>query len=218
MSQARILSYILSNMLLLLLVALPVLLLFLIGVPYHRGFFCEDETIRHPYLDSTISTGWLYVAAFGVPFIAVIACELWVGRGARNRGRLPEALQVGKVTFSPVIVSMCQLYVSYLLGAAFSQTATDTTKYTIGRLRPHFIDVCNPDWTNITCRDEHGPLFVTNFTCLGNEVLFSDVEERESKIKDARLSFVSGHASFSFQVTDLLPPLLCLYRKLNLCI
>ena len=194
------LSYIFTNMFLLILIALPILLLYLIGVPYKRGFFCEDETIRHPYLDSTISTAWLYVAAFGTPLIAIIACELWVCRGKKSRGRLPEALSVGKISFNPVIVSISQLYVSYLLGAAFSQTSTDTTKYTIGRLRPHFIDVCQPDWSTIQCRDEYGPLYVVNFTCLGNEALFSDPDEREHRVRDARLSFVSGHASFSFQV------------------
>ena len=35
---------------------------------------------------------------------------------------------------------MVQLYVGYLLGAAMTQCATDTTKYSIGRLRPHFFD------------------------------------------------------------------------------
>lgn len=44
---------------------------------------------------------------------------------------------------------MFNLYTGYLLGAAMSQCATDTTKYSIGRLRPHFIDVCQPDWTKV---------------------------------------------------------------------
>ena len=39
------------------------------------------------------------------------------------------------------------------------------------------------------------------FRCLGNEVTFPDEHERESALKDARLSFPSGHASFSFQTS-----------------
>ena len=37
------------------------------------------------------------------------------------------------------------------------------------------------------------------FRCLGNEVAFPDPDEQESALKDARLSFPSGHTSFSFQ-------------------
>lgn len=39
------------------------------------------------------------------------------------------------------------------------------------------------------------------FRCLGNEVTFPDEDERDSALKDARLSFPSGHASFSFQTS-----------------
>ena len=37
--------------------------------------------------------------------------------------------------------------------------------------------------------------------CLGNVDTFPDEDERASALKDARLSFPSGHASFSFQTS-----------------
>ena len=93
-----------------------------------------------------------------------------------------------------------QLYIGYLFGAASSQCLTDTSKYTIGRLRPHFLDVCKPDWSMISCRDEAGrSLFVTNYECQGNFDLFPDADEVEHRVKEGHLSFVSGHASFCFQ-------------------
>ena len=43
-----------------------------------------------------------------------------------------------------------------VLGAATTFLFTDLSKFTIGRLRPHFLSLCKPDYSNETCRDEHG--------------------------------------------------------------
>ena len=66
-----------------------------------------------------------------------------------------------------------------------------------GRLRPHFIEVCNPDiaLTEAVCGPSDAPVFVTNFTCLGQSGI-SD-SERRMRMHDMRLSWVSGHASLS---------------------
>ena len=66
-----------------------------------------------------------------------------------------------------------------------------------GRLRPHFIEVCNPNISmnaNV-CGTLDSPVYVTDFQCLGQPGL-SDSELR-SRLHDMRLSFVSGHASLS---------------------
>ena len=64
-----------------------------------------------------------------------------------------------------------------------------------GRLRPHFIEVCNPNMsmTEAECGSLDSPRYVTQFHCLGQPGL--DTAETEARLKDARLSFVSGHAS-----------------------
>lgn len=72
---------------------------------------------------------------------------------------------------------------AFLFGAAASQSLTDIAKYSIGRLRPHFLSVCNPDWSKINCSDG----YIENFICQGNE----------DKVREGRLSFYSGHSSFS---------------------
>ena len=43
-----------------------------------------------------------------------------------------------------------------VLGAATTFLFTDLSKFTIGRLRPHFLSLCKPDYSNETCRDKHG--------------------------------------------------------------
>lgn len=75
----------------------------------------------------------------------------------------------------------------FLFGAACSQLTTDIGKYTIGRLRPHFLDICKP---NVDCNNEMNETkYNEDFICGG---------ERPSKFTDSRLSFPSGHSSLSF--------------------
>jgi len=74
----------------------------------------------------------------------------------------------------------------FLFGAACSQLTTDIGKYTIGRLRPHFLDICQP---NITCDDSNKTKYIEDFTCIG---------DKPKKFTDSRLSFPSGHSSLSF--------------------
>lgn len=40
---------------------------------------------------------------------------------------------------------------TFLFGGAISQSLTDLAKYMIGRLRPNFLAVCNPDWSKVNC-------------------------------------------------------------------
>lgn len=54
---------------------------------------------------------------------------------------------------------------TFLFGAAMSQSLTDIAKYSIGRLRPHFLDVCDPDWSKINCTVG---AYIEDFTCRGN--------------------------------------------------
>lgn len=42
-------------------VGIPVLVLFAAAKPYKRGFYCDDQTLMHPYLSNTIPT---WVAGF----------------------------------------------------------------------------------------------------------------------------------------------------------
>lgn len=62
---------------------------------------------------------------------------------------------------------------------------TDIGKWTVGRLRPHFIDGCKPDIDLSKCVVGQ---YIYNFTC----------QQTDMEIyNDLRLSFPSGHASQS---------------------
>lgn len=58
----------------------------------------------------------------------------------------------------------------FLFGCAISQSFTDIAKVSVGRMRPHFLDVCNPDFSTIDCSQG----YVTNYTCRGAD---SEVQE-----------------------------------------
>ena len=94
-----------------------------------------------------------------------------------------------------------QLYnrlVPFIFGALISQMTTDIAKYSIGRLRPHFLAVCEPRWNyngvtykwDSECTKDAEHTYIEDYTCTTTQ--FS-----EDRIRDAHLSFMSGHSSFS---------------------
>ena len=42
------------------------------------------------------------------------------------------------------------------------------------------------------------PIYVENYNCTGNRKLFLEEDEMNARIREARLSFLSGHASLSW--------------------
>ena len=122
----------------------------------------------------------------------------WRGRTGTNAAggsvRLEHrssSIQLGGKRIPSLVVELTHLIAVFLFGAACSQLTTDIGKYTIGRLRPHFLSVCFPDARDLAkyCSANSDPhLYVMDYTC---------TQDDDAKMKDARLSFPSGHASFS---------------------
>ena len=79
------------------------------------------------------------------------------------------------------------------------QLLSGVCKLRSGRLRPHFIAVCRPDieFTSQICGTWNNPVYVTNFTCSGNSDLFPNESTRTHRIRESRLSFLSGHTSLA---------------------
>ncbi|XP_073685151.1 phospholipid phosphatase 1 isoform X1 [Garra rufa] len=176
MFETRGIPFILLDIACLILAGLP-LAAFNLGKikPYQRGFFCNDESITYPFHTSTVTSTVLYTVGFTLPICSMIIGECLSVYLNRIKSK-----------------SFCNGYVAciykaigtFVFGAAMSQSLTDIAKYSIGRLRPHFLNVCKPDWTKINCT---GGAYIEDFTCTG------DVD----KVNEGRLSFYSGHSSFS---------------------
>ena len=79
----------------------------------------------------------------------------------------------------------------FLVGAGANTVLTDVGKYTIGRLRPHFFVICRPDFKRLNCSSGSRKNFITDYECTGDP----------GEVREARLSFPSGHSSFSGNCT-----------------
>ena len=184
---------------------IPILILNFWTTPFQRGFFCNDESLAHPYHESTISSMLLYIIGFLTNVIAIISVELYFYFKARKHGCngppfiLDESNRQSMSARVAVTVRIAFLLVGFAFGMAVCQCLTDAAKYSIGRLRPHFFDVCNLDNATVNCGDLMHPKYVTDYTCRGNNILFPDKDVRDYRVKDSHISFVSGHSSFAFQ-------------------
>ena len=171
------------DVVILLAIGLPILIFFLIGKPYHRGFYCNDESISYPFKESTVTSTMLYIIGIVLPITVMILTEICIHR--LSAGHAARTF-MGRTIPSWVWNSYKVIGV-FGFGAATSQLTTDIAKYTIGRLRPHFMDVCQP---NIDCSlPENQHKYFENFHCTANA--------GTRKEKESRLSFPSGHSSFS---------------------
>ena len=58
----------------------------------------------------------------------------------------------------------------FIIGVLIAGAVTEMSKIVAGRLRPHFIDVCNPDFSTINCTDQYDhPVYVTAYQCRGED-------------------------------------------------
>uniref|UniRef100_A0A668VRB9 Phospholipid phosphatase 1 n=1 Tax=Oreochromis aureus TaxID=47969 RepID=A0A668VRB9_OREAU len=154
---------------------LPFAILTLRHSPFHRGFFCNDDSIKYPYKDDTISYQLLGCVMIPVTVLTMIVGECLLVHLNRIKS---------KSSFGSYVACVYKAIGTFVFGAAMSQSLTDIAKYSIGRLRPHFLDVCRPEWKLINCS---AGTYIEDFTCTGDA----------KQVNEARLSFYSGHSSFS---------------------
>lgn len=147
--------------------------------PVMRGFYCDDESIRYPFKrHSTVRYSDLRLASCLIATFGILLVEV-----------IREVYQKDRQSSR----CMWSCY-KYLLAFAFATLTchilTSISKYSIGRLRPHFIDVCNPfEADPDLCSDPSSFNYITSYKC----------SDRYPKrvVKEARLSFMSGHSSWA---------------------
>lgn len=181
---SKVLKWFLIDLACILAVGIPVLLLYLFGKPHIRGFFCNDESIRHPFHPSTVPSSAMIPINYITPILTFLLVETFNF----------------KSSYKPALSQSYHHTKIFCFGALSTTLLTDVTKYTVGRPRPHFIEVCNPniDFDNKTCGTDAQPKYVTDYECKGNMTLFPNKKDREKKMKASRLSFCSGHASLTW--------------------
>ncbi|XP_074113883.1 putative phosphatidate phosphatase isoform X2 [Cotesia typhae] len=139
--------------------------------PHKRGFFCDDQTLMYPYIAHTVfSTSKIIIA------------EIFLGR--KNR-RQPLKLFYYNIPNWGFFSYHTGGY--YVIGTLTTLLIGDVMKYFTGRLRPNFMELCNP---SINCSlpiNQNRYITPEQFECTS---VYGD-----SAAKEARLSFPSNHAS-----------------------
>ena len=91
----------------------------------------------------------------------------------------------------------------FLLELSICTLSTDLCKFSVGSLRPYFLSICKPDLERICFGDDFYYFDEKDNETYEKEFYHKFVSEEVScekpdLIKEARLSFVSGHTSISF--------------------
>ncbi|KAL0820166.1 hypothetical protein ABMA28_006099 [Loxostege sticticalis] len=150
--------------------------------PFQRGFFCNDETLMFPYKADTVDVYMLRIVGLCLPALAFLICE-W----ALLRKERCEEKCLG-VSIQPWVRGFYCALASFCLGLCFVELATNISKSTIGRLRPHFFDICQPSVDCSAPQWQNRYVQPHEYTCTG---------ERTDKFRNMRMSFLSGHSSWA---------------------
>lgn len=173
--------------------ALTILLIELYIDPYERGFFCDDVNLRYPLKDNTYP-GWSLGVILAVPLVVMLITEAVIFKGSLKKTGVHIYKHVG----------------IYVFGFLLHFLLVDYIKYSAGRLRPNFYEICQPvmsDGTDCSHAANQG-LYIVNYTC-------SNPDITERLLKEFRLSFPSGHSSISFYAMTYLA--LYIHGRWNFC-
>ncbi|XP_069681610.1 putative phosphatidate phosphatase [Periplaneta americana] len=163
------------------------LVLYLFDNPFERGFFCDDESIRYPLPSrQTVSDVVVGVVGVGLPVLVILVTEI-LRAGFAN----PTSMVLFGWTPKVWMVQCYAQVGAFLFGAGAQLTIVEAAKRMVGRLRPHFMEACRP--LGVKC-DNMGHEYITDFTCSGDPAI----------VKEARLSFPSGHAAVAFYAATFL--------------
>ncbi|CAB3405010.1 unnamed protein product [Caenorhabditis bovis] len=149
-----------------------------------RGFFCDDESIRYEYRENTVSTAMLITYNLLLDFIVVATVEYYRIYTVEKSIRVSQ-YRWRRWHINVLFVRIATYYAYSHIGFVMNMALNMTTKHFVGRLRPHFLDVCKP--ANNVCADMHSHTYITDYVCTGTPEL----------VLEARKSFYSGHSCIS---------------------
>jgi len=200
--------------------------------PFQRGFYCDDETILHPYTEAqkcpAVAAGIIWVVAL----VAIVApVELF--RSCQIT-RPPCPLPVPWI-----VLDVYRVLGHFVQGGLATVLITEVAKVSIGRLRPHFLSLCKPnlDLCQLSSDDNDDNNQSNKFVGTTKDNLEAvctsfdlsragkfnltetsdplSYEDLQTKMNEARLSFMSGHTSTSFYAALFL--ILYLQARLDNC-
>uniref|UniRef100_A0A0N4ZVZ6 AcidPPc domain-containing protein n=1 Tax=Parastrongyloides trichosuri TaxID=131310 RepID=A0A0N4ZVZ6_PARTI len=139
--------------------------------PTVRGFSCSDASIRNEFHANTISAKHLLFVTLALP-MAVIFASIIINNSHKNVALTP----------SVIAAQTSHHYLHYIIIYFFMTVALEIVKCQVGRLRPHFITVCQPD---LSICDKDPNAWVSDYTC----------NTTTRRLRNIRTSFPSGHTA-----------------------
>jgi phosphatidate phosphatase len=124
------------------------------ATPFKSSFYCNDYSINMPFKRSTVTNGNLILIGVVFPFVLLAATELVRSLYVR---RFPSPATATRFVYKircldrrvlDVTEQFGNLYVNcgaFFFGLASVACITDFVKVVVGRLRPNFLDVCQPN-------------------------------------------------------------------------
>lgn len=111
-----------------------------------RGFHCSDASLQYPYRQPWLTKVHLTIAVVILPAAFVLVVEMLRAAFVPSSAELKQRFVFVGARI-PSFISECYKAVGvYLFGLGLTLLAIRLTKHTTGRLRPHFLDVCQPTW------------------------------------------------------------------------
>ncbi|XP_063706374.1 putative phosphatidate phosphatase [Culicoides brevitarsis] len=147
-------------------------------VGFRTGFFCNDNSIRYPYVKSRISQGNIAAQSLLVAPVILIFSEILI----QFRNKRQWSVIYARIT-------------KYFHGFFICMSFTYVPKLFRGTLRPHFMDVCVP---NVDCSAPENQLrFIEDYECTGENNSI-DVFMSFPSVHSAAASFIAIYLIFYF--------------------
>ncbi|KAH8364200.1 hypothetical protein KR084_003517 [Drosophila pseudotakahashii] len=189
-SDRRLTQRLLMELLVVVILIIPICVYEFAVDPVRRGFFCDDESISYPFQDNTVTPVMLGLIVGLLPVLVFVVVE-YVSH--LRAGDISATVDLLGWRVSTWYVELGRQSTYFCFGLLLTFDATEVGKYTIGRLRPHFLAVCQPQLSDGTICSDPSNLhrYVENYECAGDGFTVEDVRQ-------SRLSFPSGHSSMAF--------------------
>jgi len=163
--------------------------------PFHRGFYCDDENLKHPYQDSqAIPSSFALMIWISLVLVTILPIEFLRNLMISTRPNLPRLW--GIVPLPWILVDIYRTLGHCVLGGIATLLITEIAKITIGRLRPHFLTLCQPHLSH--CQVNNTYTWVSDESIICSSLAMDEGPERDvliARMNEARLSFLSGHTS-----------------------
>ena len=130
-----------------------------------RGFFCDDQNLKHPYLEQTVPISLCISIWAAISIILILLIESLRSYVEKDR---EGPIKNNRTPW--IAIELYRHFGYFLLGSVSCLLFTEIAKYTIGRLRPHFLTICDPDLTEELCRDPNNSEY-TRFVTDKEEII-----------------------------------------------